>query len=414
MKQNIYALCLLIIFGIVFSSCKSQKKSAAVPAIAESGFNASNLAESNNHFAIDLFKQIQSRTDNLVYSPYSISTVLAMTYSGASGKTAEQMSEVLYFPPPGELERASWDLKNHILSNDTLSGTEISLANAIWAQENFNFLTDYTDRIKKWYDAPLTEMDFTQEDSREESRMKINNWVEKNTREKIKDLISPGVLDANTRMVLTNAIYFNGKWKSPFNKNMTATRIFHVSSQESVKTDFMRHTTTFAYYEDEEIQALRLPYRGERLSMTILLPKSVDGWKLLSQVLNKDKLDRVESHFAETEVTVSLPKFTFESKFNLSEELSGMGMDQAFNMVADFSGMTDEKNLFIDEVIHQAFIEVSESGTEAAAATAAIIRLKGAPTEQPVRFNADHPFLYLIRDEHTGCIIFMGRLVKPS
>ncbi|MFC2113033.1 serpin family protein [Bacteroidota bacterium] len=414
MKQSIITLCLLIILGIVFSGCKSQKKSAEIPAMVESGFNASNLAESNNHFAIDLFNQIQSRSDNLVYSPYSISTVLAMTYSGASGKTADQMSEVLYFPPPGELEKASWNLKNHILSNDTLSGTEINLANAIWAQQNFDFLPEYIDKIKKWYDAPLTAMDFTQEDSREESRVKINNWVEKNTRDKIRDLIGPGVLDANTRMVLTNAIYFNGKWKWPFDKNLTAPSIFHVSSQESVMTEFMHLTKTFAFYEDEEIQALRLPYRGGRLSMTILLPSSVDGWELISRLLDHERLDRIESHFAETEVAVSLPKFTFESKLDLSKELSAMGMEQAFNQNADFSGMTGEKNLFIDEVIHQAFIEVSENGTEAAAATAAIISLKAALRDDPVRFNADHPFLYLIRDQHTGCIIFMGRLVKPS
>ena len=215
-------------------------------------------------------------------------------------------------------------------------------------------------------------------------------------------------------MVLTNAIYFNGKWRWPFDENLTAPSIFHVSSQESVRTEFMHLNKTLAYYEDEEIQALRLPYRGERLSMTILLPKSVDGWQMISRVLDPERLDRVESQFTDTDVAVSLPKFTFELKLNLKKELSSMGMNLAFERGADFSGMTGEKNLFIDEVIHMAFIEVSESGTEAAAATSAIIGLKSALRENPVIFNADHPFLYMIRDHQTGCIIFMGRLVKPS
>ncbi len=414
MKQNTFAICLLFCLGIVISGCKSQKQSTKSSFLPESNFNSSNLAESNNHFAIDLFKQIQSKSDNLIYSPYSISTVLAMCYSGASGKTAEQMSEVLYFPPPEKLEKASWNLKKQILSGDTLSGTEINLANAIWVQENFKFLPEYINKINKWYNAPLTEMDFTREASRKASRVKINNWVEENTGGKIKNLISPGILKANTRMVLTNAIYFNGKWMWSFDKNRTAPSIFHVSSQESVITDFMHLTRTFPYYEDDEIQALRLPYQNERLSMTILLPKSIDGWKMISRILDYKRLDRVESQFTDTKITVSLPKFTYELKLNLQEQLSGLGMDMAFNINADFSGMNGEKNLFIDEVIHMAFIKVSESGTEAAAATGAIINLKSAYRDKTIRFNADHPFLYFIRDHQTGCIIFIGRLVMPS
>jgi serpin B len=406
-------ICLLICLGAVLPGCKSQKPSAD-SSRQGNVFSASDLAESNNHFTIDLFKQIESKSENIVYSPYSISNVLAMTYSGAATETAEQMSEVLYFPPPAKVEKASWDLKKLILSNDTLPGTEINLANAIWAQKDFDFLPQYLDKIEKWYDAPLTIMDFTRDDSREKSRVEINNWVEENTREKIKDLIGPGVLAANTRMVLTNAIYFNGKWMWPFDKNLTSPSIFHVSSQESVRTEFMHLNKTLPYYEDEEIQAVRFPYRGERLSMTILLPKSIEAWKMISQVLNNDRLDRVESQFTDTELSVSLPKFTLELKLNLKNELSSMGMNLAFERGADFSGMTGEKNLYIDEVIHMAFIEVSENGTEAAAATAAIISLKSALREDPVIFNADHPFLYLIRDHQSGSIIFMGRLVRPS
>jgi len=277
MKNIHFIICFAVCVGLAAAGCKSQRQSVEGSYKPESSFNPEILAESCNQFAIDLFKQIHSNSDNLVYSPYSISTVLAMTYSGADGKTADQISEVLYFPPAGRLDPELRLLNDKILSNDTLPGTEISLANAIWAQENFSFLPGYIKNIQKWYDAPLTEMDFIKEDAREASRQRINNWVEKNTREKIKELIGPGILDASTRMVLTNAIYFNGKWMWPFDKALTAPSIFHVSSSESLRTSFMNQTRTLPYYEDEEIQALRLPYRNDRISMTILLPKTVDG-----------------------------------------------------------------------------------------------------------------------------------------
>jgi serpin B len=408
------AICLALCAGPVLTGCKSQKKSAESTGNQRSDYSAAALAEAGNLFALDLFKQVQSRSENLVYSPYSISTVLAMCYSGAGGETARQMSGVLYFPPAGQLEPASRELRQEILSSDTLPGTEISLANAIWTQRDFDFLPQYLENIKKWFDAPLTEMDFTAEAAREENRQMINQWVEDNTRRKIKDLIGPGVLSANTRMVLTNAIYFNGKWMWTFDIEATNPSIFRVNSRESKMTPFMHMTRTMDYYEDEEIQAIRLPYRNERLSMTIILPRAVEGWEIVSRVIDAERLDKVESQFKSAEVRLSLPRFSSELKMNLRNELSQMGMDLAFGRDADFSGMTGEKNLYIDEVIHKAFIEVSESGTEAAAATGAIISLKSAYRDEPVQFNADHPFLYFIRDRRTGCIIFLGRLVRPA
>ncbi len=414
MKQYLIIVCLGICIIPVLSNCKSQKKSTEEASYTASGYSSTSLAEASNQFAIDLFRQLQENSDNLVFSPYSISTVLAMTYSGAEGRTAEQMREVLYFPDASQLNPAEKELNDRILSNDTLEGTEISLANAIWAQENFEFLPEYIENIQNWYNAPITGMDFTQEVSREENRIKINLWVEENTGHKIKDLIAEGVLNANTRMVLTNAMYFNGNWMWPFDKHMTASSIFHVSSKESIMTDFMHLTRTLYYYEDDEVQALRLPYRNERISMMIILPKSIMGWKLISRVLDYERLSLVEAQLNQVEVNVSLPKFTSELQFNLRNELSGMGMDLAFSRAADFSGMSGDKSLYIDEVIHKAFIEVSESGTKAAAATSALIGLKSALSKDPVRFNADHPFLYLIKDHQTGCIIFLGRLVKPS
>ncbi|MFC2115108.1 serpin family protein [Bacteroidota bacterium] len=414
MKRSLFIVFLAISLVSLLNSCKSQKKSTEESSPSTSGFNSESLAGASNQFAIDLFKQLQEKSDNLVYSPYSISTVLAMTYSGAEGQTAQEMREVLYFPPANQLDPAEKDLNERILSNDTLDGIEISLANAIWAQENFHFLPEYMEKIKKWYDAPLTKMNFINEQSREENRLKINQWVLDNTGQKIRNLIGEGVLNTNTRMVLTNAVYFNGSWMWPFNKHLTSPSLFHINSKESINTDFMHLTKTLDYYEDEEIQAIRLPYKNERISMMIILPGSVEGWELVSRVLDLEKLSLVEAQLTPKEVYVSMPKFSSELQFNLRKELSGMGMEKAFSRDADFSGMTGEKNLFIDEVVHKAFIEVSESGTKAAAATSAIMGLKSALIEDPERFNADHPFLYLIKDHQTGCIIFLGRLVKPS
>jgi serpin B len=215
-------------------------------------------------------------------------------------------------------------------------------------------------------------------------------------------------------MVLTNAIYFNGKWMYPFDKSSTSSSIFHVSSGESVKTVFMNQTRTFPYYEDEEVQALSLPYQGGRMSMLVILPKKVEDWKIISRVLDYDRIRLVASGMADTEVQLALPRFRSELRLNLRNELVSMGVEQAFSRDADLSGMTGEKNLFISEIIHKAFIEVTEAGTEAAAATAGIIALKSALSEKPVQFKADHPFIYLLIDEVSGCVIFMGRLVRPS
>jgi serpin B len=401
-------ICLLL----AVSGCKTQKKATDTGDPAN-GYDMAGLSEANNRFAMDLYRQISEGSGNLIFSPYSISTVLNMVYSGAGGITAVQMSEVLYLPGAEKVDPASKELRNTILANDTLSGLEISLANAIWAQHGFYFRDDYMDKLKESYEAPLTLLDFINDANREDGRRQINSWVEENTRQKIRDLIAPGVLDASTRMVLTNAIYFNGNWHWSFDESLTSPALFHVDPDESIQADFMHQTRSVPYYEDNEIQAIQLPYKHRRLTMMIILPRSVDGWKMISRILDHESLGKLESHFQPREVRISLPKFTTEWKLNLGKELSGMGMDQLFGLKADLSGMTGEKNLFVDEVVHQAFIEVSESGTEAAAATAAVISLKSSLGSGPVQFRADHPFIYLIKDNQTGCLLFVGRLVNP-
>lgn len=398
----------------VLTSCKSHKNTTGHADIQPSRYTIESLAESNNLFAFDLFKQIQSKSENLIFSPYSIGTVLAMIYSGSGGKTAAEMSEVLYFPPQELLDPVESGMRESMQATDTLQGTDFRLANAIWAQENFSFLPDYLARVEKYYDAPLSLMDFVETSNREESRIKINHWVEEKTNNRIQDLIQPGILDASTRLVLTNAIYFNGGWMFPFDKAATSPSLFHTSKQESIKTDFMHQTRSYPYYEDEEIQAISLPYKNNRMALMVILPKSIEGWRMISQVINYERINLVISGMGTREVQLVIPKFRSELQINLRQELTSMGMGTAFSRHADLSGMTGEKNLYVDEVIHKAFIEVNEKGTEAAAATAAIIGLKSSLRDDPVRFNADHPFVFFLLDRQTGCIIFTGRLVKPS
>ncbi len=414
---------LYILSAILLSlgGCHARKKVVKEPGVKEgletrqaSSYGVPELAGAGNRFALDLFRKVQGSRDNLVFSPYSISLVMDMVYSGSSGETARQMREVLYLPGPEEVDPAAAELRLEILAADTLAGIEILLANAVWAQLDFRFLSTYLANLQQNYGASLSGVDFISETGREESRTRINRWVEENTREKIRDLIQPGVLDARTRMVLTNAVYFKGDWKWAFDEALTAPSLFHVSPRQSLETDFMHLRRTLPYYEDEELQAIRLPYRGEGFSLTILLPGSVEGWRMISRVLDDERLLRLESGFKPVVVRLALPKFRMEQKFDLGHELAGMGMDLLFTMKADLSGMTGEKNLFVDKVVHQAFIELSETGTEAAAATAATISLKSSLQDKAVIFRADHPFIFLVREEKTGSIIFLGRLMKPS
>jgi serpin B len=414
MRKPTPRIIVLLLTTFLLSFCKSHKNTTGQTGIQAPKHAVGSLAESNNLFAIDLFNQVQSRSENLIFSPYSISTVLAMIYSGSNGVTAREMSEVLYFPRQELIDPVEASLRESLLAADTMEGTDFRLANAIWAQEDFSFLPSYLNKLEIYYDAPLTLTDFTRPTQREETRNKINHWVEDHTNDRIRDLIQPGVLDANTRMVLTNAVYFNGGWMHPFDTKSTAISLFHVSKQESIETDFMHQTGNFPYYEDEEIQAVALPYKNDRMALLVILPVSIEGWKMVSRVLTHERIKLVKSGLVTTEVQVSLPKFRSIFQINLKQELTALGMGSAFTRQANLSGMTGEKNLFVDEVIHKAFIEVNEQGTEAAAATAAIIGLKSSLREEPVRFTADHPFIFFLIDHQTGCIIFTGRLVKPS
>ncbi|MCK4307062.1 serpin family protein [candidate division WOR-3 bacterium] len=365
------------------------------------------VVDGNNMFALELYTELKEQEGNLFFSPYSISTALAMTYAGARGNTEKQMAEVLHF----ELSQKCLHPTFHSLIsqlNAQGKGYQLNIANALWGQKGYGFLEEFLELTKANYGAGLNEVDFVRD--AESARKTINAWVEEQTKDKIKDLIKPGILDALTVLVLTNAIYFKGNWASQFKKKETKDSKFYVRANKTVKVPMMYQKEKFKYMETDGFQAIELPYVDNELSMVILLPKKREGLVELENSLNVDSLNKWLGNLRKQEVTIYLPKFKMTSEFRLEEVLASMGMPDAFSGQADFSGMIGRKELFISAVIHKAFVDVNEEGTEAAAATA-VVMAKG--TVPVFRFRADHPFIFLIRDISSGSILFLGRVVNP-
>lgn len=368
-----------------------------------------NLVAGNNQFALELYPEFNEEGKNAFFSPWSISSALGMTYEGARGKTAEEMRDVLHFPENDIARRSSFaSLYNKI--NEKEKAYELSTANALWAEKNYPFLEEYTGTVENYYAGKVTNLDFITD--AENSRQTINSWVEKQTKDKIKNLLPQGSIDHLTRLVLTNAVYFKGTWVMQFDKGLTKDEDFKVNAEETVKVPMMYigKEETFNYAETDELQAIELPYKGEKISMLILLPKE-NKMEELENLLNVEKLNELRDSLREQEVVVSIPKFKFETEYSMADTLNQMGMPNAFNPAeADFSGMDGTKNLFISAVIHKAYVDVNEEGTEAAAATAIIMTMGAARSE---RFNADHPFIFIIQQKETGTILFMGKVVNP-
>lgn len=380
----------------------------------------------NNLFALDLYGRLRAREGNLFFSPYSISTALAMTYAGARGQTDTQMAKVLYFPTvPSEtvpventLARTQFhSVFARIIKDLNDQGKtdkyELHVANALWGQKGYEFLEEFLQLVEAKYDGRLKEVDFV--GATEAARNIINAWVEQKTNDKIKDLISRGALDRMTRLVLTNAIYFKGDWERKFKEDRTKNAPFTLSSDENVDVPMMNEKAQFKYMETEDFQVLELPYVDDELSMVVLLPRRFDGLPEFEKELTTDNLSDWLGKLRKREVIVSVPKFKMTSQFSLATMLKSMGMTDAFSPGrADFSGMNGKRDLFISAVIHKAYVDVNEEGTEAAAATAVTMKVTSiGPTRIPV-FQADHPFLFLIRDNLSGSILFIGRIINPG
>lgn len=393
----------------------SDKQRVTLPSVAAS--DLTELVDGNSAFAFDLYKALSAKDGNLFYSPYSISLALAMTYAGARGETEQQMADTLhYILSQDRLHPAFNALDQELASRGQGAkgkdekGFRLNIANAIWGQQDYRFLADFLDVLAENYGAGLRLLDFVK--APEESRVTINKWVSDQTEGKIKELIQQGDIDLATRLVLTNAVYFNAAWLNPFDENTTHDGVFHLLDGSEVTAPMMRQTADFGYAIGEGYQAAELPYDGSELSMVILLPDTGQFEKFEGR-LNADYLDAIIGGLAYKQIDLSMPKFKFESEFSLSQTLAAMGMPVAFTDEADFSGMTGTPDLEISKVLHKAFVSVDEAGTEAAAATAVVMRPTGMPSDL-VHITVDRPFIFLIRDIATGTIVFIGRVMNPS
>jgi len=368
----------------------------------------SRVAADNNAFAADLYAKLAEGKGNLFFSPFSISTALAMTHAGARGQTAEQMAKALHFVlPQDKLHAAMGGLVRQLNEAGKQESAKLIVANALWGHRDFAFLKPFLAINDRYYQAGLRRVDFA---SPESARATINGWVADQTNQLIPELIQRGLIDAETRLVLTNAVYFKGTWLTQFEPKRTREQPFTLATGDKVQAPMMHRTGHFGYAEAMGWQALELPYQGRELSMVVVLPRAHDGLPALEKVFTaRFVAQRLRTR--SRKVVVMLPKFKLESSFGLSKVLASMGMPDAFTREADFSGMTGGRDLYISAVIHKAVVDVNEEGSEAAAATAVV----PAPTNggKRVGFRADHPFLFLIRHKPTGSILFLGRLVNP-
>ena len=330
------------------------------------------VAKGGNEFAIDLYAHLRSdKPTNLFFSPYSISVALAMTDAGAAGQTEAEIANVLHFPvPEPRVHPAFGTLRNLVVSSGKNSGSQLRDANRLWGQKGFKFLPEFLQVTKADYGADLGLLDFQQTEA---ARKTINSWVEEQTNDKIQNLIAPDVLDAWTRLVLTNAIYFKARWTTEFSKRDTTDAPFHIADSQQITVPTMHQTLGLPYGATDDMQLLQLPYAKDgSLSMLILLPTKIDGLSGLEKRLTNENLQKWSAELKPRQVKVHLPKFKTTSEFSLRDVLKSMGMSLAFSKKADFSRMTTERPLFISAVIHKAFVDVNEEGTEAAAATVAV------------------------------------------
>ena len=378
--------------------------------------DVSGVVDGDNQFAFDLYQELRSEEGNLFFSPSSISTALAMTYAGAAGETEAEMAKTLHFQmPKDQLHDGMHALRAYWTTPDKQKGIRLNLANRLWGNEGYEFLPEFLTVTREKYGAELARLNFAQT---EDARQTINGWIEDQTEDKITELLPEGVLSADTKLVLTNAVYFHGTWSDPFKKDRTKEDDFHLTATDKIKVPIMHRWDEFRYGAADDLQILELPYGDGSLSMVVLLPQEIGGLANLETKLTLQNLQRwLTSVKHEDEVKVYLPRFKTTSQFQMADTLKAMGMELAFNgNAADFSGMTGGRDLFISAVIHKAFVDVNEEGTEAAAATGIIMEPTSAPFEEPKEppvFRADHPFVFMIRDNRNGAIMFLGRITNP-
>uniref|UniRef100_A0A8C6RTA2 Serpin B4-like n=2 Tax=Nannospalax galili TaxID=1026970 RepID=A0A8C6RTA2_NANGA len=387
-----------------------------------------SLGEANMKFALDLYQQLRKSEDNVFYSPVSVMTALAMLRLGAKGNTAQEIEKVLQVNEATKKttekgtacqDEKSENFHHHFQKimtqlNKSTDAYDLKIANHIYGANTFQFFQEYLEDIKKFYLANAESLDFV--NAAEESRKKINSWVESQTNGKIKDLFGSGTLKSNTVLVLVNAVYFKGQWNHKFYEKRTKEGKFCLNQNTSKSVQMMqqRNYFNFALLEDVQAKVLEIPYKGKELSMFVLLPNEVDGLKELEDKLTADKLTEWTSpqNMHMMEVYLSLPRFKVEEKYDLEDVLEHMGIKDAFSSgKADFSGMSESLDLVVSKALHKSFVEVTEEGTEASASTGVEISLTSSPISED--FACDHPFLFFIKESKTNSILFFGRVSSP-
>lgn len=404
---------LLLVAVCILGGLLLMKTTAEQSLIKSMPAELKQFAEQNNDFGIELYHRLRTQPGNIFFSPYSISTALAMVSTGARNQTEAQMLKCLHLGADQQ--------RNTTLHRDMMTfllhkpkGYDIRIANALWGQSAHPFKADFVTGLQHSFRAEGRTLDFAGE--AEQSRTIINQWVEAQTNQRIKDLLPSGSINGLTRLVLTNAIYFKGTWQTPFSNSATRPADFFIKSDDKVKAEMMARTASMRYSENELFQALELPYAGDRLSMVIMLPRKRNNLAEAELQLNSGMVSQLVQKMTSPKVILSLPRIKTTYEKPLKSTLMSMGMTDAFSAgKADLSGIDGTRELAISEVYHKAFCEINEEGTEAAAATGAVIAMSSAPSNQPppVEFKADHPYLYLIRDRQNGSILFMGRVADP-
>jgi serpin B len=372
--------------------------------------SARNAAQAANAFALDLYRQQASQSGNLVFSPASVQIALAMAAAGAGGETAAQMNKVLGLAgtDPHAAEHAL--LMALITPPNNRTPIPLKISNNLWVSDKFEIKPDYVQRLKQSYDTAAARLNFA--DAAGTAKV-INDTVAKQTNDKIKDLVPPSAIDHMTRLILTNAVHFKADWAHKFEPHATRDQAFHLSPTEKVDVKMMQETFGTKLYEDDQLQAVALPYAYGQFSMWAVAPKAVDGLGAVEKRIVD--LPKWIEGAKNKQVAIALPKFKFESQLSLPKTLAAMGMPDAFDPAkADFTGMSTAEGLFIGDVIHKAMIDVNEAGTEAAAATAVMMKATAAPImDDPTPFVADRPFLVVLRHDPTGAILFMARVADP-
>jgi len=414
------AVALILVGVLIMSACAAEPPVAmAMSDVARAESDApsadvQNVGASLESFGTDLYAVLATGDGNVVFSPASIMTALAMTYAGARGVTAEEMAAVLHIDLDNAAFHAAMNSLDQALESRSFKSgddrVQLSIANSLWGQDGVTFETPFLDTLAEDYGSGMRLVDFMT--AAEKARNQINLWVASQTNEKITELIPAGALNALTRLVLVNAVYLDATWATQFDPNDTYDGSFATLAGGAATVPMMRQTSTFEYAVGDGWQAVQLPYSGKKLAMLLVVPDE-DRFGEVEGLLGSGLLSDAVSGLSSTQVSLSLPKFTFRTQAQLGEALRTLGMPTAFGGAADFSGMTTQEQLIIDEVIHEAFIAVDEEGTEAAAATAVVMRATSAPMVD-VTLTIDRPFIFALRDTETGALLFLGRVADPS